>query len=265
MLNKDKNNHAPADLTEGTQTISTLSSKVDLTHIDTWVFDLDNTLYSWELDLFAQVDQKMGEFIGRQLQLPSKQAKALQKEYYRTYGTTLRGLMLKHGLDPEPFLEYVHNIDLGSVEKDRELNALLSELPGRKLVFTNGSLGHAERVTAALGIDHHFESIFDVSAAGYVPKHESEVFDDFCEHAELIPQSSVMFDDISLNLLHPHASGMTTVLVRTEIDWSAQSELTDGNDHIHHETDDLVEFLRRIEHSLSIARSAAGPECDVED
>ena len=135
-----------------------------------WIFDLDNTLYPAECNLFAQVDQKMGEFIARYLGVPFVYARHLQKTYYRQFGTTLSGLMKVHRMDPKPFLDYVHDLDLTVVREHPELAAAIERLPGRKLIFTNGSRGHAERVAGKLGVLQCFEDIFDIADADYVPK-----------------------------------------------------------------------------------------------
>ena len=136
-------------------------------HVNTWVFDLDNTLYPPHCNLFAQVDQRMTAFIAELLDLDRVEARALQKDYYRTYGTTLHGLMTVHNVDPHTFLDYVHNIDHSPIEPDPALGSVLAELPGRKLIYTNGSVAHAEAVIERLGIAHHFEETFDIVAAEF--------------------------------------------------------------------------------------------------
>ena len=145
-----------------------------------WIFDLDNTLYPAECNLFAQVDQKMGEFIARFLGVPFVYARHLQKTYYRQFGTTLSGLMQVHRMDPKPFLDYVHDLDLSVVREHPELAAAIDRLPGRKLIFTNGSRAHAERVAGKLGVLQCFEGIFDICDADYVPKPTASCYDHFC-------------------------------------------------------------------------------------
>ena len=130
-----------------------------------WIFDLDNTLYPAECNLFAQVDHRMGEFIANFLGVPYAYARHLQKSYYRQFGTTLAGMMLVHKMDPKPFLDYVHDIDLSVVDAHAELAAAIEKLPGRKLIYTNGSRRHAERVAGKLGVLHLFEGIFDIEDA----------------------------------------------------------------------------------------------------
>ena len=225
---------------------------VDLSHIETWVFDLDNTLYSADLNLFAEVDRRMGEFIVQMLDISYDQARRLQKHYYREHGTTLNGLMHTHGMEPEAFLDYVHDIDISKVKPDAELETLLDGLPGRKIVFTNSSLAHSERVMDALNVAHHFEDIFDIAASSYVPKHEPGAFGQLIEKLDFDPGTAVMFDDIAKNLVEAHARGMTTVWVRTDTDWGAPRDpdapIVESTDHVEHETPDLLSFLKRVWH-----------------
>jgi len=227
----------------------------DLGHVDTWVFDLDNTLYPAEINLFDQVDQRMGEFIARELDLSFEDARRLQKKYYIEYGTTLTGLVSFHGIEPEAFLDYVHDIDVSMIKPSVELDALLAELRGRKIVFTNGSLAHAERVTAALNIGHHFHQIYDIAAADYMPKHEIQAFEKFVERADFEPTTGAMFDDIARNLRPAHALGMKTIWIRTDHKpgWPKTSPDRESDDKsfIDHEADDLLSFLKRLNNNNS--------------
>jgi putative hydrolase of the HAD superfamily len=213
-----------------------------------WVFDLDNTLYPADCNLFAQVDQKMGEFIASYLGVPFDYARHLQKSYYRQFGTTLTGLMRVHRMDPKAFLDYVHDLDLTPVNEHPELAAAIERLPGRKLIFTNGSRAHAERVAAKVGILHLFEEIFDIVASDYVPKPERACYEQFLAKHGVDAGAAAMFEDMPHNLEAPHALGMTTVLVRSEANpdhpvqrmirgWTAPPE------HVHHMTHDLRGFL----------------------
>jgi putative hydrolase of the HAD superfamily len=215
-----------------------------------WVFDLDNTLYPADTRIFAQVDQKMGEFIARYLGVPFEYARHLQKSYYRQFGTTLTGLMKVHRMDPKPFLDYVHDLDLSGIAEQPRLAAAIGRLPGRKLIFTNGSRAHAERVASKLGLLPLFEDIFDIVAADYVPKPTPACYDVFLKAHGVEAARSAMFEDMPLNLEAPHALGMTTVLVRSDANddhpihkamrsWSAPPL------HVHHMTYDLAEFLEQ--------------------
>jgi putative hydrolase of the HAD superfamily len=230
--------------------------------VETWIFDLDNTLYPAECNLFAQVDQRMGSFISDLLGVSYDEAKRIQKDYYYRYGTTLAGLMREHKLPPERFLDFVHDIDLAPVCALPELGAALEALPGRKLIFTNGSRRHAERVAEKLGVLHHFDDLFDIVACNYVPKPSPEAYDAFLKAHGVDAPVSAMFEDLPHNLESPHELGMSTVLVRsTYIDHPAQKAMAEWRAlpaHIHHVTDDLTGFLQRV---LTVAqpRSIAAP------
>lgn len=217
-------------------------------HVDIWIFDLDNTLYPAHCNLFAQVDTRMGEFISRFLGVDRTEARKIQKSYYHEYGTTLSGLMNCHDMAPGPFLDYVHDIDVTPVEPDRLLSETLAALQGTKYVFTNGSVRHAENVLGRLGIQNHFSDIFDIVAADYIPKPQPDTYSRFLEATGIDPLKSAMFEDIARNLEHPHAIGMTTVLVHSPEDKRHQhSNEWDGvgadEPHVHHVTDDLTSFL----------------------
>ncbi len=217
-------------------------------NVDVWIFDLDNTLYPAHCNLFAQVDVRMGEFISNLLGVDRTEAKRIQKSYFKEYGTTLNGLMNCHNMAPEPFLDYVHDIDVGVVEPDEMLNTTLGQLQGIKYVFTNGSVRHAENVLGRLGIQHHFADIFDIVAADYVPKPAPDTYTRFLEATSVDPRRSAMFEDIARNLEHPHTIGMTTFLVRSPEDKREQHfNEWDGvgadQPHVHHVTEDLSGFL----------------------
>ena len=210
---------------------------------EAWVFDLDNTLYPASCNLFAEIDKRMRRFIAEALDLELEEARALQKRYFVDYGTTLRGLMNRHGMDPRPFLDYVHAIDVDVVPPSPALDSALGRLAGRKLIFTNASLGHARRVMGRLGVERHFEAVFDIEAAGYLPKPDPAVYRMLVERHGLDPGKTVMIEDIARNLAPAAALGMTTVWVRTGSPWGA-----DGKDrgHVHHMADDLVAWLEAV-------------------
>lgn len=219
-------------------------------HIGTWVFDLDNTLYPASCNLFAQVDRRMSEYIARMLGVPQAHARHLQKAYYRQFGTTLAGLMRVHKLPPGPFLEYVHDIDVSVVPRSPELEAAISALPGRRLIFTNGSRRHAENVAEKLGVLHLFEDICDIAALDYVPKPERAAFDSLLRLHGVDPATSAMFEDMPHNLEVPHALGMKTVLVHSSYhDHPVQLEIERWQAlpaHVHHLTRDLRGFLEGL-------------------
>lgn len=208
--------------------------------IETWIFDLDNTLYPSDCDLFRQIEVRMGLFIAQLLGLERDAAHALRRDYYRTYGTTLSGLMTVHGIDPHHFLRFVHEVDLSVVPPNPDLNHHLARLPGRKIVFTNGSTAYAERVLERVGIRHHFELIFDIEAAGFVPKPAPQTFDALLGRLLCDPSRAVMFDDIPANLTPARARGLTTVLIKAGK--SGAASVHEGEE-AHHATEDLTRFL----------------------
>ena len=215
-----------------------------------WVFDLDNTLYPADCNLFAQVDHRMGTFIHNYLGVPYEYARHLQKSYYRQFGTTLAGLIRIHKMKPNAFLEYVHDIDLSPVPEHPQLAAAIEKLPGRKLIFTAGSRRHAENVAGKLGVLHLFDDICDIVATGFIPKEQREAYDRMIRAHGVIPNHAAMFEDMPHNLVAPHQLGMTTVLVHSNyIDHPAQLKIRNWSEppsHIHHMTEDLAQFLSRI-------------------
>ncbi len=206
--------------------------------IETWFFDLDNTLYPARYNLFTQVEQRMGVFIARRFGLSLPQARALQKTYFRDYGTTLRGLMIKDGLEPNAFLDYVHDVDVTAIPRDERLSQALEALAGTKIVFTNATTAHARRVLERLGIAHHFGDVFDIFAAEFVPKPMPEVYDALIRRYRIDPTTSLMVDDIARNLLPAAVRGMVTVWIRTSNPWARE-----GSDDIAYVTDDLAGWL----------------------
>ena len=219
-------------------------------HVETWVFDLDNTLYPHHLNLWQQVDDRIRAFIADYLKVPPDQAFRIQKDYYKRYGTTMRGLMTEHGLDPDIYLDFVHRIDHSPLEPNPALGAALARLPGRKLILTNGTRAHAEAVMARLAVREHFEDVFDIVAAELEPKPSAKTYERFlARHAVAAPRAA-MFEDLARNLEAPHALGMTTVLVIPEgereivrEDWELE-----GRDagHVDHVTANLVGFIEAL-------------------
>lgn len=216
-----------------------------------WLFDLDNTLYPADCNLFAQVDHRMGEFIKRYLDIPYEHARFLQKDYYRRYGTTLAGLMIEHKMEPSAFLEYVHDIDLSPVPEHPELAAAIQRLPGRKLIFTAGSRRHAENVATKLGVLHLFEDICDIVTTNFLPKEQREAYDRMIRTHGVTPEHAAMFEDMPHNLVAAHQLGMTTVLVHSDyMDHPAQARIKTWvrpPAHVHHMTDDLAGFLAQLQ------------------
>ena len=218
----------------------------DLAHIETWIFDLDNTLYPSSSHLFDQVSQRIGAYIASVLDVDRTEARRLQKSYFREYGTTLRGLMLKHDMDPAPFLDYVHDIDLSPIAPSDALEAALGRLPGRKLVFTNADAPYAKRVMARLGIGHHFSEIYDIEAADWIPKPFPEAYDRLADVHDVEPTRAIFFEDILRNLAPAAALGMATVWVRNDSAWASSHADQITPDYV---TDDLSAWLAALPES----------------
>lgn len=184
-----------------------------ITHIDTWIFDLDNTLYPPRVRLFAQIDEKMGAFIMNLLGCDAVEARCVQKKFFHDHGTTLRGLMDGHGVAPAEFLEYVHDIDMNVLEVDCRLVDGIARLPGRKLVFTNADTAYAGRVLDRLGLGAAFEAIHDIHAMDYQPKPDPRSYMLMCEALAVRPERALFVEDMARNLVPAKALGMTTVWV----------------------------------------------------
>jgi putative hydrolase of the HAD superfamily len=211
-----------------------------LQDIETWVFDLDNTLYPASCGLFELVQVKMNDYIRTRLGLSMDEAVALRRKYFLEHGTTMNGLMRVDRIDPHEFLAHVHDVDLSGVPANPELVAALVALPGRKLIYTNGSVPHAERLLEHLGITSSFSGIFDIVASEFTPKPDSIPFRAFVEKYGIVPKSALMVEDMAKNLVPAAALGMSTAWVRTGIDWAAPVA---GTDHIHYIIEDLAGFL----------------------
>lgn len=228
--------------------------KSDFDHVDAWIFDLDNTLYPAHCNLFAQVDVRMGTFISNRLGLTPADAKNLQKQYFRDYGTTMNGLMTEHNVDPEVFLDFVHDIDLSVVERDQVLSDALERLPGKKYIFTNACVSHASNVMDRLDVGHHFNDVFDIASAKYVPKPASQTYQAFVDQTGIDSSRAAMFEDLSRNLAVPHELGMTTVLITSDSNPdSTYLPPMDDDGHVHHVTDNLGTFLHSISANLQLS------------
>jgi putative hydrolase of the HAD superfamily len=220
-------------------------------HVEAWVFDLDNTLYPHHLNLWQQVDERIRDYIVNFLKIGRDEAFRLQKDYYRRYGTSMRGLMTEHGLDPDDYLAFVHEIDHSPLVPNPALGDAIEKLPGRKLILTNGTVKHARAVMERLEIDRHFEDVFDIAAANLEPKPLPQVYDRFLKRHGVDAAKAAMFEDLARNLEVPHRLGMTTVLVVPEgtrevfrEDWELEGR---DADHVDHVTEDLTGFLAGIE------------------
>jgi len=215
----------------------------DLEEAEAWLFDLDNTLYPASCRLFDQVDRNITQFIMQYLSLDWQEAYKVQKTYFREHGTSMRGMMDNHGTDPAEYLDFVHKIDLTPIDPNPAMDAALARLPGRKIIFTNGSVMHAEGIMEKLGIRDHFEAIYDIVASDYRPKPNPAVYDDLVQTHNLTPDRCVMIEDMARNLEPAAAMGMTCVWVSSENDWGREGA---ENDYVHHVVDDLTDWLAQI-------------------
>jgi putative hydrolase of the HAD superfamily len=206
-------------------------------HVAFWVFDLDNTLYPPEARLFDQIEVRMTDWVMEALKVDRAEADRLRRHYWQTYGTTLAGLMAEHGVDPGPYLTHVHEIDLGRLEPDAALARHIRRLPGRKVVYTNGSAPYAQRVLAARGLDGLFDAVYGVEHAGFRPKPDRAAFETVFAADGLDTARAAMFEDDARNLAAPHAMGMRTVHV---------APAPEAHPHIHHHTDNLTDFLGHV-------------------
>lgn len=225
-------------------------SKADLSHISHWIFDLDNTLYPADVEFFSQIVVKIEQYIARYLALEPEAALHLQKEYLTEYGTTLSGMMAVHGMDPAPFLDYVHDVDLGFLRPNPDLRKNIEALPGQKYIFTNGSKGHARNVAGHLKLFDLFDGHFGVEDTGYIPKPKAPAYDAFLKvFPEIDSRNAIFFEDNLRNLKVPKELGMTTVLVVSDEDWSHEPEAarpaneSDNADFVDYITNDLAGWL----------------------
>ena len=227
-----------------------MKSPRTFTYIDTWVFDLDNTLYPHHVNLWQQVDARIGEFVSAWLNVSAEEARRIQKDYYRRYGTTMRGMMTEHGVHADDYLAYVHKIDHSPLQPNPAMGAAIARLSGRKLILTNGSVDHVDAVLSRLGLASHFDGVFDIIAADLEPKPAPQTYQKFLRDHAVDPTKSAMFEDLARNLTVPDQLGMITVLV---VPPATRQVIREGWElegreapYVHHVTDDLVGFLRKL-------------------
>ena len=211
--------------------------------MEAWVFDLDNTLYPKSCNLFVEVEVRIRDFVADLLGIDADQALGVQKRYFREYGTTLRGLMTHNGVNPHAYLDHVHDIDLEPVVPDPRLEAALARLSGRKIVFTNADSGHARRILDRIGVGHHFDAVFDIVDADFVPKPDPATYEMLVARHRLDPSRTVMIEDIQRNLVPAAALGMTTVWLRSDGPWGGDG--ADGG-HVDVAIDDLASWLDAV-------------------
>ena len=213
--------------------------------IDTWVFDLDNTLYSADSGIFQQVHKLMGKFIVEHLNVNINEAKNIQRKYYRKHGTTLRGLMDNHGIDPDSFLEEVHKLDYSIVSPNLKLAKNLENLNGKKFIFTNANKKHADIILDKLKITNLFEGIFDIKMANYIPKPEIQTYEKLIETYNINPNKTIMFDDIAKNLVPASKIGFTTVWIDVGHE-NFSDDIASSKKYLDHQTKDLSNWLSNI-------------------
>lgn len=214
-----------------------------LAQTNVWLFDMDNTLYPSSANLFSQIDKKMEAFVADLLGLGKDEARAVQKRFFHEHGTTLRGLMLSHGVDPHAFLSYVHDIDMNVLTPDPQLARALTRLPGRRLVFTNGDLAYAEKVLARLGILDCFEAVHDIHAMAYHPKPDPRAYHGVCAAYGIDPGQALFVDDMAHNLAPAHALGMLTIWVNNGSERGDHGHSAAFIDHEIHNVTDWLEDI----------------------
>jgi putative hydrolase of the HAD superfamily len=222
--------------------------KLDISEISAWVFDLDNTIYPAHQSLFPRVASRMIDWIEQNFKLEREQAEALKTRLFLEYGTTMNGLSSEYSVEPEDFLSYVHDIDLSDLSYDKELDAGMSALPGKKYIYTNGTVLHASRILEAYGIGHHFEFIFDIFASNHLPKPALQPYQDFLAQSEINPKQAVMIEDMARNLEPAAKLGMQTVWLMAEHSWAKKGAT---EPYVHYIARDLKHFLSDAQHVLT--------------
>ncbi len=214
--------------------------KLDIYGVSAWVFDLDNTIYPANQSLFPRVASRMIDWIEERFNLSRKKAEELKNRLFQQYGTTMNGLSSEYSVDPEDFLSYVHDIELSDLSYDKELDSGIGALPGKKFIFTNGTVLHAKRILKAFGIEHHFELIFDIFASNHLPKPAMKPYEDFLAQSKINPKQAVMIEDMACNLEPAAQLGMQTIWLMSEHGW-AKKGATES--YVHYISKDLKQFL----------------------
>ena len=216
----------------------------ELLKIKFWLFDLDNTLYSGATKVFDQVDKKMTQYISSKLNISKEEAKKIQKNYFVEYNTTLNGMIKNHKINANEFLEFVHDVDLSFLKEDKQLDEQIEKIKGKKIIFTNGSKAHAKNVTKRLGIERHFDDIFDIVSADFIPKPSMVTYKKIIEKYKIEPQYSIFFEDIARNLKPAYELGMKTVWIINEEPWAAEFS---NSSFINYKTEKLSKFLKEVD------------------
>jgi putative hydrolase of the HAD superfamily len=213
----------------------------ELDKIKCWIFDLDNTLYSGQTKVFDQVDKKMSSFISNKLNVSLEEAKKIQKEYFHKYSTTLSGMMKNHKINAMEFLEFVHDVNLDFLEKNKDLEKEIAQIVGKKIIFTNGSRAHAENVTKRIGINKLFDGIFDIVESNFIPKPSIEAYKILIEKYKIEPQYCIFIEDIARNLKPAHELGMKTVWIKNDEPWAAEFS---NENFVNYRIENLTDFLK---------------------
>ena len=221
----------------------------DLLNIKYWIFDLDNTLYSAESGIFQQVHVLMGEYVSKKLKLDINKAKEIQKKYFIKHGTTLRGLMDNHNVDPDDFLKEVHKLDYSIVGPNIKLNEELIKLNGKKIIYTNANLEHANNVLSRLNLENMFDEIFDIKLANYIPKPEIQPYKEVIEKYNLKPNQTAMFDDIAKNLVPAKKCGFTSIWIDIGEE-NVSDNIESSKNYLDFKTNDLTLFLDKVNRGI---------------
>ena len=211
-------------------------------HIDTWIFDLDLTLYGPEANIMAQVRDRIALFVEKHFNIGSDEAHKIRHTYWKKYGTTLGGLMAEHKVDPNGYLDFVHDVDMDLLRPDADLRRQITSLPGRKIIFTNADAPYAERVLAARGLDNLFEDIFDIHRMQHVPKPAAASYDSLCAQLDINPARALFVEDSAHNLVPAKVLGMTTIWVNH----GTEAVSRDTEQYIDQEIADLNDWLSSI-------------------
>ena len=218
---------------------------MNINNYNTWIFDLDNTLYSADSGIFQQVHRLMGEFISKNLNMDLTEAKKLQSKYYKQHGTTLRGMIDNHGTNPDYFLEEVHKLDYSIVGPNDLLNRELKKLEGRKIIYTNANKQHVINVLERIDLTNFFDEIFDIKMANYIPKPEIKPYEQIIDLFNINPKSSAMFDDIARNLVPAKKVGFTPVWIDAGYE-NFSDDIKSSKNYLDYETRDLSLFLKDV-------------------
>ena len=213
--------------------------------INTWIFDLDNTLYSADSGIFQQVHDLMGKFVSSHLDIDIEEAKIIQKNYYKQHGTTLRGMMDNHGVDPDHFLAEVHKLDYSIVGPNHKLNEELKKIQGRKIIYTNANMQHALNVLERIELSNFFDEIYDIKMANYIPKPEMTPYKEMIKQFDISPQNAAMFDDIAKNLVPAKNAGFTSVWIDAGYE-NFSDDIKASKKYLDYETTNITKFLEDV-------------------